>query len=557
MHDGHHNWDAGRQLRIWGQNLNKSLIAQNAFYHSLDANIYDLALLQEPHLDFRGLSRVKRSYTSVYPPAHATQNATTRSTIWVNTSIPSSRWQTIPMLSPDITAIDLYGDFGTLRVVNLYIDCEHNEALDVLAAYMASPSATRCPTPPLRYMWAGDFNRHHPSWDEIRNHHLFTAKNARLVQPLLDLLARYDMRMVLPKDIPTLRALSTGNLTRVDNVFCSPSLLGAYIKCDTDPGSRPPRTDHFPVIQVLDLAVVKHKPQPTRVYRKTDWEWYRESLQERLQLLPRPAVYDTVEDLEEGVRNLEEAVRATTEEVVPLSKPYPQSKRWFTPELKRLKQESAKLQRNAYHQRFKPEHPVHDMAKAAEKTYAKAIETEKARHWWEWLANLGQSNLWSAHKFINAQPSDGGTARIPTLEKRHPHSKQIIATADTNEDKANWLKAEFFPPPMEESLVPEGHQYPPPAWEWKPVTDEVMMAAVERMKPYKATYPGSEPNCVLRECADLLIPFAGPIFRAIDALGHYPNGWAELFILALRKPGKTNYADPAALRPIALSKGFA
>jgi hypothetical protein len=196
------------------------------------------------------------------------------------------------------------------------------------------------------------------------------------------------------------------------------------------------------------------------------------------------------------------------------------------------------------------------MARAAEKKYAKAIESEKARHWWEWLANLGKTNLWTAHKFISAEPSDGGATRIPTLEKRHPRTKQVIATAETNEDKVEWLKTEFFPPPMVESPVPDAPQYPPPAWEWKPVSDEIMRAAVARMQPYKATYPGSEPNCVLRECADLLIPFAGPIFRAIDALGHYPSGWAELFILALRKPGKTNYADPAALRPIALSKGF-
>ncbi|KAJ7347957.1 hypothetical protein DFH08DRAFT_618962, partial [Mycena albidolilacea] len=116
-------------LHIWGQNLNKSLIAQNNFYHSLDANIYDLALLQEPHLDFRGLSRVERSFIPVYPKLHAAQQKTTRSTIWVNTHIPSSNWQAIQMASPDITAVDLWGDFGTLRIVNLYIDCEHNEAL--------------------------------------------------------------------------------------------------------------------------------------------------------------------------------------------------------------------------------------------------------------------------------------------------------------------------------------------------------------------------------------------------------------------------------------------
>ncbi|KAJ7334321.1 hypothetical protein DFH08DRAFT_643839, partial [Mycena albidolilacea] len=214
------------------------------------------------------------------------------------------------------------------------------------------------------------------------------------------------MEMALPRDIPTLKALSTGNLTCVDNIFCSLSLLTAYIKCDTEPGLRPPRTDHFPVIQVLDLAIAKRKPTPTYAYRKTNWEDYRTTLQARLALLPRPHSYDTAEDLEEGVRRLEQAVRETTDDVVSLSKPYPQSKRWFTLALKRLKQESAKLQRTAYRNQFKPDHPAHELARAAEGRYAKAIEMEKARHWWEWLANLGQLSLWTAHRFISAEPSD-------------------------------------------------------------------------------------------------------------------------------------------------------
>ncbi|KAJ7342649.1 hypothetical protein DFH08DRAFT_641753, partial [Mycena albidolilacea] len=175
--------------------------------------------------------------------------------------------------------------------------------------------------------------------------------------------------MALPSDIPTLHAFSTGNYTRVDNIFCSASLLGAYIRCDTEPSLRPPRTDHFPVIQILDLTVPKHSPPPTCAYRKTDWDDYRERLQACLMLLPCPTVYDTVEAMEVGIRNLEEAVCTTTEEVVPLSKPYPQLKRWFTPELKRQKQECAKLQRITYRHRFKPEHPAHNMARAAEKKY--------------------------------------------------------------------------------------------------------------------------------------------------------------------------------------------
>jgi hypothetical protein len=99
-----------------------------------------------------------------------------------------------------------------------------------------------CPMGTLRYIWAGDFNRHHPLWDELRNQHLFTTENLAYAQPLLDLLARHRMAMALPRDIPTLRAFRTKNHTRLDNVFCSTSLLPLYITCTTDPEQMPPKT---------------------------------------------------------------------------------------------------------------------------------------------------------------------------------------------------------------------------------------------------------------------------------------------------------------------------
>jgi hypothetical protein len=80
-------------------------------------------------------------------------------------------------------------------------------------------------------------------------------------------------------------------------------------------------------MQVLALAISKHKPTPTYAYQRTDWDDYRSNLRDRLALLPQPAAYDNIDALEEEVRMLEDAVRATTEEIVPLSKPYPQEKR--------------------------------------------------------------------------------------------------------------------------------------------------------------------------------------------------------------------------------------
>ena len=68
-------------------------------------------------------------------------------------------------------------------------------------------------------MWCGDFNLHHPMWDEECNHHLFTAMALAEYERLLALVADYDMQMVLPKDILTLEVMSTKNWTHPDNIF--------------------------------------------------------------------------------------------------------------------------------------------------------------------------------------------------------------------------------------------------------------------------------------------------------------------------------------------------
>ena len=52
-----------------------------------------------------------------------------------------------------------------------------------------------------------------------------------MAQTLLDLIARHRMKMALPEMHPTLRAMATGNLMRVDNVFVSDTLLDSVVKC--------------------------------------------------------------------------------------------------------------------------------------------------------------------------------------------------------------------------------------------------------------------------------------------------------------------------------------
>ncbi len=136
----------------------------------------------------------------------------------------------------------------TIIIVNIYSDGDSMASWVTIDAMMRMYTAKRRDERglPYRFICAGDWNAHHPIWDEPRNSHLFTDRALERAGHLLQLIGRHHLKMPLPAFIPTLRAFSTGNYTRVDNVFCSDELLPAFIQCTVDHAAQPPRTDHFP-----------------------------------------------------------------------------------------------------------------------------------------------------------------------------------------------------------------------------------------------------------------------------------------------------------------------
>jgi hypothetical protein len=55
-------------IKIWQQNTRRSLDAQLALINSLE-NQYDIVCIQEPHFDFRNISRATRVWHTIYPTA--------------------------------------------------------------------------------------------------------------------------------------------------------------------------------------------------------------------------------------------------------------------------------------------------------------------------------------------------------------------------------------------------------------------------------------------------------------------------------------------------------
>ena len=558
MSEHHTEQNTRRNLQIRQQNTNKSLQSQLDLLTSLKRNDYNICAIQEPYIDFKGMTRANYQWFTVYPPTHNETPHNTRSVLLINANLITNDWKQISIPHPDITAIEISGTFGIIRLFNIYNDCNNNNSLKHISTYMSANPPSRSRNTPIQYIWLGDFNRHHPLWDEPRNAHLFTKHNLDLTQPLLNLLNRYNMKMALPPGIPTLCAHNTGNRTRVDNLFCSEDLLDTVILCNTDEPTRPIKTDHYPIITTLDIHTPKAEPTVKLNFCNMKWPEFLPTLKANLDNLPNPAPINNIDTFNQTLMALNSAIQNAISAHLEPSKPTPYSKRWWSTALTTERKTMIKLARKAKRYRDHPQHPTHEAYRTQRNRYSDQIKRAKADHWIDWLEGLDETSVWQAAKFISSPPNDAARARIPSLKIIDPNTKRLIRTIHSNNEKGNTLHTIFFPTTNPGLTPPDpDFRYPPARWKFINISDDLIHKAISKLKPYKASMTNTVPNSILIHAKDLLVPHLGPIYRATNTIGFYPPSWALTETLVLKKPGKPDYTIPSAWRPIVLSDGLA
>ena len=115
------------------------------------------------------------------------------------------------------------------------------------------------------------------------------------------------------------------------------------------------------------------------------------------------------------------------------------------------------------------------------------------------------------------------------------------------------LFSSFFPASSSETRIPiDDLDYPPNMFDYQPITDEQIRRAIHKLNPFKAPGANGIPNIVIKQCADTLIPFIGPIFHTTFSLEVYLDTWKDSITRVVKNLGKPNYRVPGAYRPIAL-----
>ena len=538
-------------ISIWQQNVNKSSTCQHNLISSaaLARRGIDIVALQEPAISKFGTSVASREWVPIYPTTHNAAPHNTRSLLLIRSNILTEQWKQVDYPSGDITIVQLSGSWGELTLYNIYNDCEKNDTVTQLEVFthrfITSGRNSESAKPIL---WLGDFNRHHPHWDNPTDTRLFTRTALDNAEILISAVASLGLDLALPPGIPTHLHNVTKKWTRLDQVFITEEHIESVITCDALSNTPGINTDHLPILTTLDLNLARSPTTPPRNFRNVDWDVFEKALVEKLDKTNPPRCIQRPSDLKSACLKLTESIQETINEEVPTTEIRIKAKKWWTKELTKLRQEANRKGRRASKYKDWPDHQSHTERKDANRLFHKTLEHTKRQHWRDWLEKAEDPDIWTAHKYTSSPAGDGGKSRIPVL-KVISNGQEDAAT--TNEEKSKLLAKTFFPPRPQDD-TPIHFAYPKPICDFDPISREQIRRQLKKLKPYKAPGPDGIPNIVLTKCANALVDRLYYIYRAILELEEYYEPWRTSITVVLRKPGKPRYDIPKAYRPIAL-----
>jgi hypothetical protein len=206
---------------------------------------------------------------------------------------------------------------------------------------------------------------------------------------------------------------------------------------------QPPKTDHFPIVTILNLPTTLVIPKLSCDYKMVEWCEFNEKLfNELAKILPAQQITNEIQ-LHSTISDLTKAIQNTILDKVPMNKPCPHSKRWWNKKLDDMKKGISKLSNISYKFRALSDHGSHEEYRAAKTEYAEEITRAKEQHWANYLEEVTEDKLWMANKYLSEPSGNGGRTCIPTLKVTLSDGQ--IQETNSNEEKAKAISKSFFP----------------------------------------------------------------------------------------------------------------
>jgi endonuclease/exonuclease/phosphatase (EEP) superfamily protein YafD len=503
----------------------------------------DVLLIQEPSItSYR--TYVNHRLWHTYQPTYQDDNTRKRSLIYINKRISTSAHRQIACNHPDVTAIKIWNEKRQILMFSVYIEPidlhrvhetqSMQATLDEIEATIGKHTRNR-PIPTSLIM-AGDFNRHHPAWSGT---HVYARIMAH-AEELINFIHARGLSSSVPSGTPTYWSLNRpGQRSTIDLTLTDTP--GSMVKCELYRDNF--GSDHCATYSEWDIRVQQRlEPPLRRAYKRADWAKIGSMIHSHMSDSPK---IDTIGKLDQTVKTLIDITTAAISKHIPIAKPSPYSKRWFTPELKTQLKEVNRSRRKYQRccARNGRNHPrtedLHKEWRTKRRNWTRQLEKVKAADWKDFLDQATSQTVWRATPYMKRNDA---FANLPPIRVG---DHEVM----DNREKARVLLETFFPPtshPPSECIVP------PEEIPWEPITEQEITKTLQRMK--KRTAPGEDgiPTLVRFQIWPYISSIVTSIFTASIDLGHYPQRWKAAKIVVLRKPGKSDYTSPSAYRPISL-----
>lgn len=247
-------------IALWNANGIQSKTREVELF--LKTNNIDILLISETH--FTNRSYIKIPYYSAYHTEHPNGTAHGGTTVIIRSSIVHHE---LPKNEEDFlqaTTIQVQKLPMPIIISSVYCPPRHNITRNTLKPFFETLGNT--------FICGGDFNCKHTHWGS----RLITTKGKELYKLMQEEKYQY---------------LSTGEPTYwPSDPHKIPDLLDFFITKGVSPNftdiesNGDLSSDHTPVIATISATIIKRTPKPSLYTNKTNWELFREIVNENLQL---------------------------------------------------------------------------------------------------------------------------------------------------------------------------------------------------------------------------------------------------------------------------------
>lgn len=432
------------------------------------------------------------------------------------------------------TSIMLGDVYGSMALTAVYCPPKHRILQNEFTIFLKSIAT--------RFIVGGDFNAKHIHWGSRLNN----PRGSELYKTVNEL---------------NIKTISTGeptywptDINKIPDLLDFFIIKGIPIEKLKVVNNYDLSSDHSPVLMTCSSSVIRHSVPPKLSNNLTNWELFREILNENLSVrMPLSNCKEIDEAVEHLTRSIQEAAWKST----PLNNT---TRKCNFPITIRAKLEEKRRLRRIWQNSRQPEDKR--LFNRASRQLSRQLKLHKNESFSEYVQSLSPTtatnySLWKAtRRFKRPQP------HIPPI--RNTDNTWARSGKEKAERFGEHFSSVFQPVPQRSPFEENINNYldvplqlSPPIQPFSPT--DIKETIIKHTNPNKS--PGYDliTGKIIRELPKKGYAFIASIFNSIITCSHFPSQWKIAQIIAILKPGKpineaTSYR-PISLLPI-ISKVF-